>query len=75
MITGIVNIDSTDVIPTACAEYSGVISYSSASIDTFVALGIAQDAVKKSISSFGRPMRFAIRQTNSGIATSFIAVT
>ena len=75
IISGIVIIDTTDVIPTVCAEYSGSILCSSASIDTFVALGIAQAAVRKSASSVESPNSFVKRHIPRGTITSFTAIT
>ena len=61
-----------DVVPTACAEYPGSISYSSASMVTVVADGIAVIAAANSIQSEGRPISFIINDTSRGMPKSFI---
>ena len=68
-------IQSNDVIPTACAEYSGSMLYNSASIDTLVAHGIAHTAVRNRDNSVDKQSALVSRHIRTGIIINFITVT
>ena len=73
MTHGIVATESREVVPTACAEYSGRISYISASIVAEVALGIDVTAAAKSTQSLEKPISIIMTLIEIGITRSFIA--
>ena len=67
---GIVTIENNEVIPTACAEYPGEMSCSSANIDTVVAEGMEVTAAAKKIHLESHPIKRINAQTTMGKSRS-----
>lgn len=70
---GMVAMDSSEDVPTPCAEKPGEMSYSSASMDTDVADGMEVSAVANSTHMGLKPMSFIMTHTSRGIITSLKA--
>ena len=70
---GMVRMENRELVPTTCAEYSGVMSCSSVSMVTVVAEGMELTMAAKRIHSAPKPKSFMERQTISGSRISFTA--